>query len=155
MNQNQTHPQIAERQIIERLHTLEPTRRQRVLRNLIATALGSIPWVGGFVTAIIASRDESAQLEIDSLQHQWLREHQQRMEELACDLAALTTHLDSIGDKISDRLESESYLALVQSAERRHVPGTLVLAAACRIQFCDTADYKSALRGHERCTALG
>lgn len=144
MNKNPTH--LPERQIMERLHTLEPTRRQRVLRNLIATAMGSIPWVGGFVTAILASRDESAQLEVDSLHRQWLQEHEERMEKLVRDLAALTAHLDSIGDKISERLESEGYLALVRKAfrlwdqadtdQKRQYIGKL-LANAAATKLCD------------------
>ena len=103
---------------MKRLQDLEPSRRQRVLQSLVAAALGSIPWVGAFITASLDARDGSTQLEINSLHRQWLQEHQGRMEKLACDLATLTAHLDSFGDKISERLESESYLALVRKAFR-------------------------------------
>jgi len=110
--------QIAEREIMDRLQALEPTKRQRVLRKLVAAALGSIPWVGGFMAASIVYREESAQREVDNLQRQWLQEHRERMEKLAQDLAALTARLDSFGDEVTDRLESESYLALVRKAFR-------------------------------------
>jgi len=194
MNSNQTNLRLAEQQIIERLHALEPTRRRRILRNLITTALGSIPWVGTLVTAVLASRDESTQSKIDSLQFQWLQEHSRRMEKLACDLAALTARLDQalktggedqrpktkdqglevrtaecpgprakgkvkitvggqrseavdgLDERIAERLESESYLALVRKAfrlwdqsdtdlKRQYIGKLLVNAAATKL--CD------------------
>lgn len=115
---DETQIQLAEREIMSRLEALEPTRRQRVLRKLVAAALGSIPWVGGFMAASISFREESAQLEANSLERQWLQEHKARMEMLAIDLAALTSRLDSFGDEILERLESQEYLALVRKAFR-------------------------------------
>ena len=110
--------QLAEREIIGRLQVLEPTRRQRVLRKLVAAALGSIPWGGGFMAAAMAFREESGQLAVDSLQRQWLEEHKAKMETLWRDLARLTARLDSFGEEITQRLESEEYLALVRKGFR-------------------------------------
>jgi hypothetical protein len=108
----------AEQEIVERLAGLEPTRRQRVLRKLVSAALGSIPWVGGFLAASMAYREESGQVEVDSLQRQWLAEHKARLDALGLDLAALTARLETFGDEVSERLESDSYLALVRKAFR-------------------------------------
>ena len=108
----------AEQQIMERLSALEPTKRQRALRKFVAAALGSIPWIGGFMAAMIAMREEEGQLHIDALQREWLEEHKVRMEALALELAALTNRLDSFGDDISDRLESEEYLGIVRKGFR-------------------------------------
>ena len=70
------------------------------------------------MAASMAFRDESTQLKVDSLQRQWLREHQERMEKLAIELAALTARLESFGDEITERLESESYLGLIRKGFR-------------------------------------
>jgi hypothetical protein len=115
---DEKHLQVAEQEIMDRLGVLEPSRRQRVLRKIVAAALGSIPWVGGFMAAVAAFREESGQVETDSLQRQWLEEHKKSMEMLARDLAQLTARLDSLGDQIMERLESEEYLVLVRKGFR-------------------------------------
>jgi len=85
---------------------------------LVAAALSSIPWVGGFLAASFAYREESEQLAANSLLRQWLEEHKERMKKLAEDLAALTARLDSFGDEVVERLETENYLALVRKGFR-------------------------------------
>ena len=70
------------------------------------------------MAASISYREESAQKEVDNLQRQWLQEHKERMEKLALELAALTARLNSFGEEVNDRLESESYLALIRKGFR-------------------------------------
>jgi hypothetical protein len=53
------------------LAKLEPTRQQRVLRKVILAALGSIPWVGGFMSALATIKEDEAQAKTDNLQKQW------------------------------------------------------------------------------------
>lgn len=119
MNNDDHHKlDLTVQEITGRLESLEPTLRQRVLRKIVAAALGSIPWVGGFLAASMAFRDESTQLKVDSLQRQWLQEHKERMEKLAAELAALTARLESFGDDVTERLESESYLGLIRKGFR-------------------------------------
>lgn len=110
--------QVAEQEIINRLQKLEPTKRQRVLRKLVSAALGSIPWVGGFIAAALALKEESEQLKNNSLQGQWLQEHSEKMKRLANDLDTLTARLDSFGEELTDRIESEEYLALIRKGFR-------------------------------------
>jgi hypothetical protein len=42
----------------KKLQALEPNRRKRVLSKLITAALGSIPWIGGFLAAAQAYKEE-------------------------------------------------------------------------------------------------
>ena len=98
--------------------SLEPTERQRIIRKIIMAALGSIPWLGGFLTAAQAYKEEKGQIETDVLQRQWLEEHRLKMQNLARDLAEIIERLDSIGDEINSRIESEQYLALVRKSFR-------------------------------------
>ncbi len=102
----------------EQLMSLEPTERQRIIRKIIMAALGSIPWLGGFLTAAQAYKEEKGQIETDVLQRQWLEEHRLKMQNLARDLAEIIERLDSIGDEINSRIESEQYLALVRKSFR-------------------------------------
>lgn len=100
------------------LESLEPTQRQRVIRKLIMAALGSIPWVGGFLNAAQAFQEEKGQTKTDNLQRQWLEEHQLKMRNLARDLHEVVERLDSLGEEIHSRIESEEYLALVRKSFR-------------------------------------
>ena len=134
------------REFEEQLNAMEPGRRKRVLNAIIAAALGSIPWVGGVIAAMLAFRDESAQMEVDSLQRQWLEEHKARLEKLGSELAALTTRLGSFGEEIIARLESEEYLAIIRKGfriwdqadtdQKRNYIGRL-LANAGATKLCD------------------
>jgi hypothetical protein len=94
------------------------SKRQRALRKVVAAALGSLPWVGGLIAAMFALRDENQQVETDSLQRQWLEEHKGRMEKLSAELSALTARLEDFGEDISERLESEEYLAIIRKGFR-------------------------------------
>jgi hypothetical protein len=109
---------LIELQLQDTLRALEPTKKQRVLRKLIMAALGSIPWVGGFLTTAQAYMEDEGQFKTDALQRQWLEEHREKMKRLAHDLAEIVARLNNLGDEIQERLESESYLALVRKAFR-------------------------------------
>lgn len=108
----------AEDEIQKTLAALEPTRRQRVLRKLVMAALGSVPWVGGILTAVQSYGEESGQLRTNLLQRQWLEEHREKFLNLTRDIAEILNRLQSIKAEIEDRLESDEYLVLVRKAFR-------------------------------------
>ena len=60
------------------LAALEPSSRRRIIEKFVLAALGSIPWVGGFLSAAASLRTDQPGLQHDSLQTQWLREHELR-----------------------------------------------------------------------------
>jgi hypothetical protein len=95
-----------------------PTKRARAIRKIVSAALSAIPWVGGFLAAMIAYREESKQMEVDALQRQWIEEHKLRMAKLAEELEAIAVRLDSFGDEVTERLESEEYLGLIRKGFR-------------------------------------
>jgi len=100
-----------------------PSHRRRMIEKFILAALGSIPWVGGFISAAVSYKTEEAGLRTDNLQTQWLEEHARK-----------------IGDEIDERIQSEDYLALVRRAfrtwdradteDKRRYAGNLVSNAA-------------------------
>lgn len=82
--------------------------------RFVLAALGSIPWVGGFMAASAALHGEKEQGKISELQRLWLEEHSKKIEELAIAIYEIAERLDSSGADIEERLTSEEYLTLVR-----------------------------------------
>jgi hypothetical protein len=101
------------------LAKLEPTRQQRVLRKFVLAALGSIPWVGGFMSALASVKDDESQAKVDNLQRQWLEEHARKIKELASTLFQMISRLESFGEDVKKRIESEEYLTLIRKGFRQ------------------------------------
>jgi len=91
----------------------EKGKNSRVGR-FILSALSSIPWVGGVISASSSLHGEKQQGKVNVLQKLWLEEHQRKIEELAITIYEIVETLDSSGKDIEDRLESEDYLSLVR-----------------------------------------
>lgn len=72
-----------DKNIVERLcselATSEPSQRKRIIEMFVLAALGSIPWVDGFLSAAASYKAEGEALRQDSLQTQWLEKHQQKI----------------------------------------------------------------------------
>lgn len=115
-------PKLDEFAIVERLRTelakSEPTRRRRVIEKFVLAALGSIPWVGGFLSAAADYKVEEGSLKQDSLQTQWLEEHQAKIGALHETFQEIQGRFDSMGASIDERIQSEEYLGLVRKAFR-------------------------------------
>jgi hypothetical protein len=95
-----------------------PTSRRRIIEKVILAALGSIPWVGGFVSAAVSFKTEEGNIRTDNLQTQWLEEHSRKINRLMHDLQEIAGRLDSLGQQIDERIQSEGYLNLVRQGFR-------------------------------------
>ncbi len=82
------------------------------------SALSSIPWIGGFIAALAAADSEAGQEKINELQKDWLEEPQHKIRDLTATLIEIVERLESMGDEIQKRIESQEYLALVGRAFR-------------------------------------
>src|SRR3974390_1244603 len=96
---------------------LSQGKKNKYVRFLVA-ALGSIPWIGGFIAASASLSAEREQQGINELQQLWLEEHKDKILELRDVLNEIFTRLDNFGDQIKERIESPEYLALVRKAFR-------------------------------------
>lgn len=109
-------------QIIEsikaQLDAATPTRRQRILEAIALAALGSIPWVGGVLSAAATFKSNQASAAQDDLRTRWLEEHQTKLSELRATLNTIFERLDNLGEEIDERIESPSYLSLVRKCFR-------------------------------------
>jgi hypothetical protein len=94
------------------------SERQRKFRRFLLAALGSVPWVGGFIAASAALEGEREQQQVNELQQEWLDEHRGKLKDLGQTLLAILQRLESLGDDIEQRIQSEEYLGLVRKAFR-------------------------------------
>lgn len=137
-----------DRVIVERLRQelakIEPSRRRRIIEKFVLAALGSIPWIGGFLSAAYDYKAEEGTLKQDSLQTQWLEEHQGKIAALRETLAEIEKRFEAIGDSIEDRIQSQEYLGLVRKAfrawdeadtqeKRRYISNLVTNAAGSRV----------------------
>ncbi|MFY9987941.1 MAG: hypothetical protein WAK31_24500, partial [Chthoniobacterales bacterium] len=95
-----------------------PTNRRRIIEKVILAALGSIPWIGGFVSAAASFKTEEGNIRTDNLQTQWLEEHSRKINKLMHDLQDIAARLESLGEQIDQRIQSEGYLNLVRQGFR-------------------------------------
>lgn len=112
----QTSQEVVEVRIASELSDAIDTPRQRALRKFALAAVGAIPWVGGFLVALIEIRSKGAK--VDELQRQWLEQHALKMDRLQQTLLSVAERLESFGDEINDRIESPEFLALVDKGFR-------------------------------------
>lgn len=122
----------------------EPTRRRRIIEKFVLAALGSIPWVGGFLSAAASYKAEEGSVRQDSLQTQWLEEHHAKILLLKATLEEVQRRFDSLGESIDARIQSDEYLGLVRKAfrawdeadteeKRRYAANLIVNAAGTRV----------------------
>lgn len=108
--------------LIESIHAeiekSEPSRKRRIIEAIALAALGSIPWIGGVIAAAASFPLDERGAHQDSLRTQWLQEHQQKLVGLRNTLQSILQRIEGLGDDIQDRIESDSYLALVRQSFR-------------------------------------
>lgn len=95
-----------------------PKDWQRLIEKFVLAALGSIPWVGGFISAAVSYKTEEGSVKTNNLQSQWLEEHARKIGYLKKDLEDIVQRFESIGMQIDERIQSEDYLSLVRKAFR-------------------------------------
>lgn len=128
----------------QELEKTEPSKRSRIIEKFVLAALGSIPWVGGFLSAAASYKAEEGAYKQNSLQTQWLEEHHTKITALHLTLDEIQKRFDSLGDAIQDRIQSNEYLALVRKAfrtwdkadtddKRRYAANVVINAAGTRV----------------------
>lgn len=96
----------------------ETTRRARLYGKFYVAALGSIPWLGGFLSVLASFQQDESSFQRDELRTQWLEEHQKKLILLKATLEEIGIRFQALGDSINERIESEEYLQLVRKAFR-------------------------------------
>ena len=117
-----TPPVLSEDGIVESLQAeiakVDPSQRQRLLEAFILAAIGTIPWIGGFLSAAATFKFDEVGLKQDSLRTQWLEEHHRKLLALKAALEEISQRFERLGDTIDERLQSNEYLGVVRKAFR-------------------------------------
>jgi hypothetical protein len=118
--------------------------RRRIIEKFVSAALGSVPWIGGFLSATATFASEAGQHRTDSLHTRWLEEHAGKLAKLRATLEYIINRFEGLGEAIDSRIQSEEYLRLVRRAfrvwddaatdeKRRYVGNVLANAAGTRL----------------------
>ncbi|HND50001.1 MAG TPA: hypothetical protein PLL95_15645, partial [Anaerolineales bacterium] len=114
---NQTDDENVEK-IRDELVKSSPSTKRRVFEKFVSAALGSIPWVGGFLSAAADFKFQEGDMREDNLQTQWLEEHTRKLARLSETLNYIASRFETLGEQIDERIQSEQYLDIVRKAFR-------------------------------------
>lgn len=95
-----------------------PSGRRRAAEKFLLAAIGSIPWIGGFLAAAASVKDDLAGERRDELQTKWLEEHQTKISEFGETLGGMEERFSRLGPEVEERIQSPEYLTLVRGAFR-------------------------------------
>jgi hypothetical protein len=120
------------------------SERRALIEKFVLAALGSIPWIGGFLSAAATFEVEGSTRRSSVLLTQWLEEHARKLGYLRETFETITSRFENLGAEIDERIQSEEYLNLVRRAfrvwdeasteeKRRYVGNAVVNAAGTRI----------------------
>lgn len=120
------------------------SERRVLIEKFVLAALGSIPWIGGFLSAAATFEADAGVRRSSALFTQWLEEHARKLGSLRATLEMITNRFANLGAEIDERIQSEEYLNLVRHAfrvwdeasteeKRRYVGNALVNSAGTRI----------------------
>ena len=107
-----------EEKIKEELIKSFDSKRKRIFSKIFGAALGSVPWVGGFLSAMNDLKSDESQIKSNQLYQQWLEEHKTKMQALAETLLRVMKRLDEFKEEINERLESEEFMQIVRKSFR-------------------------------------
>ena len=97
--------------------TSQSTKR-RAFEKFALAALGSIPWVGGFISAAISLKTEEGSIRQNNIQTRWLDEHEIKMKRLGETINDIGQRFENLGEQVDERIQSESYLDIVRKSFR-------------------------------------
>ena len=96
-----------------------PSRKRRILDAIALAALGSIPWVGGVISAAATYASGETQFQRDDLFREWLQEHHEKLQYLRATLSQMVGRLEDFGQEVEERITSQEYLGLVRKTFRQ------------------------------------
>lgn len=115
---NENEDSDAVENIKKELEASAPSKKKRIFQKFALAALGSIPWVGGFISAAVSLKTDESDIKADNLQTQWLEEHETKMNKLGSTMNDIGARFEAFGEEIDERIQSEEYLDIVRKAFR-------------------------------------
>ncbi|PKA06425.1 hypothetical protein [Leptospira harrisiae] len=103
-------------QIRSELAKYTPKTSHRIIEKVILAALGSIPWLGSFLSGIASLKTEEGAIKTDLLHKKWLEEHENKLKNLLITISEIDERFSSLGNEIESRVNNEEYLSLVRKS---------------------------------------
>jgi hypothetical protein len=135
----------AEKKIQEQLTEITTAQNKNRVYRFILSALSSIPWVGGFLSASAALHAETEQSKINDIQRLWLQEHEEKIGKLGLTIYGIISRIESFDSTAQERMESPEYQDIVKKGfrvwdnsdtdEKRNYI-TNLLSNACASRLC-------------------
>jgi hypothetical protein len=88
------------------------------IERFVPAALGSIPWIGGFLSSAAAFKTEEAARLTDTLYTQRLQEHARKLASLRTTLETIINRFENLGPAIDARIQNEEYLQIARRTSR-------------------------------------
>jgi len=122
----------------------KPSGSRLVIEKFLLAALGSIPWIGGFLSSAATLKTEEGARYVSNLHTRWLEEHAKKLSDFHATLGTILGRFENLGSTIDERIQSEEYLRLVRRAfrvwddasteeKRRYVANVVTNAAGTRL----------------------
>jgi hypothetical protein len=73
----------------------QSTRRKRFAGKFFMAALSSIPWVGGYISALASFKIDESSVRENELQTEWLEEHHKKLRQLQMTLSEIEARFES------------------------------------------------------------
>lgn len=116
--------------------------------RLIIAIFGSVPWVGGFIAGLSALSAEREQAKVNQTLQLWMREHENKLNELKSDVLDIIERIDELGETAQKRISDDEYLVLVKQgfkvwdksatrAKKEHIKKLLTNAAGTSLREDD------------------
>jgi hypothetical protein len=104
------------------IESASPSRKRRIFDAVALAALGSIPWLGGVISAAASAAASfsagESEVQRNDLLREWLQEHQEKLQKLRVTLEQMVARLEAFGQEVEERITSEEYLTLVRKTFR-------------------------------------
>jgi hypothetical protein len=100
------------------IESASPSRKRRIFEAIALAALGSIPWLGGVISAAASYSAVESEVQRQDLLREWLQEHHEKLQQLRLTLERMVVRLEGFGQEVEERITSEAYLTLVRKTFR-------------------------------------
>lgn len=91
---------------------------RRASEKFLLAAVEGVPWVGAFVAAAAALKNDTTELKRESLHALWLEQHESKLRRLRDTLENMRARFEEIGGQVLERIDSQEYLDLVRKGFR-------------------------------------
>lgn len=122
---------------------LEPDQKKKVARATLNAVGGSIPFIGGLISAGVSYWSEHEQEQVTKVLKQWMQMLEDELREKGKTIAEVVARVDMRDEQVRQRIESPEYQALLKKAfrnwssvdteyKRQRVRNILATAAAAK-----------------------